>query len=667
MTKSSTRIARLVFVVVLAAAGLLPPHIAAQSTNPIQAAKDAWKKAREQQKQQQQKPPQQQPGQQSGQRPNSSQQATSGSASADTGAGPFTPPAGTKIDEKVMAPLQQGMQFYVSPHGVHVATVAASGSRSVVIYDGVEGPKFDEILLGSLPGQSGGRVAFSPDGKRYAYCGRLGSEFVVMVDGKELARSSESNQGRFDERSCDVGFSSNNQHVFYLSHSSKSSMTGNTFDKFSFDGKVGPASYSPSGPLVPVLSPDGNHYAYVAIDPANQERWALVVDGKVAPYQAGNPQWSADSQHLYTTKLTIIPGKGQVTDLLLDGKPIMRANQITLHVPPVGDMVVAEVVAGVGSPNPVRFLTVGNKKIPGSESAAVGEGIDTIVFSPDGKHFAAKYRNLNSKQFVLVDGKKGLEYQSVDKITFTPDSSKVVYLANATNGKPFLVIGEEELGPAFGEPVFAPVGNRIGMFSSDLRGGPPQLILDGKITNLQSRGGSELTFTPDGAHYAYVQVDAGMGKQLVVDGVVQTASNLGGAITSLLDAKYVISPDGEHIAHFALPPTPTGDYGRGIFLDGKYVPIGQSIIGFQLTFTPDGKHLMWAQNVPSQHRFRVVVDGKPVAEVEEAINRQAEPHWWEVSPDGTLMFLGQDENSLKRFSITPSPNTSLETFLAGAR
>ena len=60
------------------------------------------------------------------------------------------------------------------------------------------GPKFDEILGGQINSSVEAEVAFSPDGKRYAYCGRLGGEMVVMVDGKEFLRSSESNMGRFD-------------------------------------------------------------------------------------------------------------------------------------------------------------------------------------------------------------------------------------------------------------------------------------------------------------------------------------------------------------------------------------------------------------------------------------------------------------------------------------
>ncbi len=62
-----------------------------------------------------------------------------------------------------MAPLQQGNLFKVSPHGIHVATLQLSGSRKVVYYDGVPGPKLDEFF-----GEDGmGGIAFSPDSNHW--------------------------------------------------------------------------------------------------------------------------------------------------------------------------------------------------------------------------------------------------------------------------------------------------------------------------------------------------------------------------------------------------------------------------------------------------------------------------------------------------------------------
>src|SRR6266699_289633 len=95
--------------------------------------------------------PQQQPQPQPGQKPAQQRQRQQVPGRVQGGgqindSGPFKPPAGTKVEETVLAPLQDRAKSQVSPRGVHVATVETDGSRSVVWYDGVEGPKFDEIL-----------------------------------------------------------------------------------------------------------------------------------------------------------------------------------------------------------------------------------------------------------------------------------------------------------------------------------------------------------------------------------------------------------------------------------------------------------------------------------------------------------------------------------------
>lgn len=79
---------------------------------------------------------------------------------------PFTPPADIKVESVPVAPFIQGVQFAVSPHGIHVAIPGPSGSRQVVLYDNLAGPKFDKLFP---EGDGSSPIIFSPDGKRYAY------------------------------------------------------------------------------------------------------------------------------------------------------------------------------------------------------------------------------------------------------------------------------------------------------------------------------------------------------------------------------------------------------------------------------------------------------------------------------------------------------------------
>jgi hypothetical protein len=585
--------------------------------------------------------------------------------------GPIHPPQGTKVVETLLAPVAPQARFFISPHGVHLATLENSGSRAVVYYDGVPGPKFDDILGGDSNMPTMVQVAFSPDGNRYAYCGRAGSQMVVMVDGKELMRSSESLEGQFNGSSCGLGFTSNSQHVFMTQNVRTSMMKGGSFTRFFFDGKpaalnTGSLTQSDGnvGGVHLSMSPDGNHYAYVATDPNDEQKWALVIDGKVAPYRGGNPQWTADSQHLYTTLVTSIPGKGQVAEAMLDGKPLIRADRIRLHVAPAGNMVVAEVNAASNTPRPLRFLVVDGKKVPGSEIVPQGGvDIDQVTISPNGKHFAARFTNAQGHQYVSVDGKAGQEYQSVDHLVFTSDSSKVTYTA-FSNAKPYAIIGDQESEACHGEFTIASEGSHAGTICG-LTGGAPAIYLDGRTLPLANGalGASDLRFSPDGQHYVYGAQFQGGAQRLVIDGIVQMGSNLG--TPSLPRAHYVFSPDSRHIAADSAPPSPSSEFASGIFVDGKYIPVVANSGMKRLEFTADSKHIVWAQGVASRDALRIFVDGKAVAEGDTAISPNSKEGWWDMAPDGSLSVLVQDEKNLKRITITPSAETSLATLGGG--
>jgi len=596
--------------------------------------------------------------------------------------GPIHPPQGTKVSETPLAPLAPQAKFFISPHGVHVATLENSGSRAVIYYEGVPGPKFDDIIGGSSNLGGEVSVAFSPDGKRYAYCGRSGSELVVMVDGKELMRSSESLEGQFNGSSCGLGFTSNSRHVFMMQNVRTSTMRGGSFTRFFFDGKPsalntgsGTRADGNVGGVHLSLSPDGNHYAYVATDPADEQKWALVIDGKAAPYRGGNPQWTADSQHLYTTLVNSIPGKGQVAEAMLDGKPILRADQIRLHLAPAGSMLVAEVNAASYTPRPIKFLVVDGKKVAGSEIVNLrGVNFDQVTISPDGKHYAARYTNAQGHQYVFVDGKAGQEYQNVDHLVFTSDSGNITYTA-FSNGKNYAIIADQESNTCFTAPsspvidthgalMISSAGGRAGTICG-LTGGAPAIYLDGKTLPLPNGalGASDLRFSPDGKHYAYgVQLQGGL-QRLVIDGVVQMNSNLG--TPSIPRAHYVFSPDSQHIAVDSAPPTPTSEFASGIFVDGKYSPVVANPGMKKLEFTADSRHIVWAQGVPSRDALRIFVDGKAVAEGDTAVSPNSNESWWDMAPGGSLSVLVQDENNLKRITIIPSNETSVASLSGG--
>ena len=471
----------------------------------------------------------------------------------------------------------------------------------------------------------------------------LANEWVVMVDGQEVARGPIIANNPNPE----ITFTSNRKHFYFLG------TTDHGMSGFYFDGKLIVQDGSPT----PVISPDGDHYAYtVHATKGAGELLKFIIDGKPAGYLGDHPQWSADSKHLFTTA----PG---TTDILLDGKPFLRAQRATLTIPPVGSMVVATLIRSGTGPQ-VSFLVIGGKKIDGSEA----EAIIHVTISPDGKHYAALCSG-NGKFWVFSDGKRGLSYDNItpdDAVKFTADSSKVVYTPTA-NGKHFLVMGDQE-SEGFDYPpkvVIAPAGSHAGVLYD---GGPSSsVIIDAKTfsAGVGLNAATDLGFSPDGSHFAYVA-----GQRLILDGVPQPASIILPISVPHTYLPFVFSRDNKHIAHGAANPVQTGRPDQGVFLDGKFLSMAPLIAGrglYQMTFTPDSKHLLWLMDGKPNGQLsavRLYLDGQFLAEEYYRGGNWFNTGGWDMQLDGSLLMLVQDNASLKRIRITPSPGASIETFLA---
>ncbi len=618
------------------------------------------------------KQPGQQPSgqQQPGQKPGKAGQTAPGNQANDTG--PFTPPPGTKIDPVVMAPMEQGSAFAVSPIGIHVATLSHHGSRQVIIYDGVVGPLFDQLFM---EGGGGHPVIFSPDGNHYAYCGAVGGQWTVMLDGKQLTQGTESVNGAISNQSCYLGFTSNSKHLYYTTAASVDA--SHSANRFVFDGKATPLG-AESDMRDYAFSPDGNHVAYFIGDPDPRDvaPAKLWIDGKPAPYAAGSPMWSADSQHLYTTRTVPIPGghPAQAIEVLYDGHPIMRGNTVRLFMPPVGNSFLA-VVQNLARTPPTAFLVIGGREVPGSE--VVGGQINEVAFSPDGKHYAAHYINANGRHYVFADGKKGLEYPGLTHLanagkdlgfaTYTADSSTLVYFSyDTTSGARYLVVNGQESDNLFSltDTVLSPAGNHV------LTEGSGLITSNGKTFNLPNVNpravqAYAMSFSPDSSHWALV-VRASAGPLLYIDGVPQTTFspvNLG-PLDNISTRPYIWSSDSKHIAYLCRSTNPAANNDVDVCVDDKAVRIGSPNYYVNLTFTPDGNHLFWTRN-ESQGMIRIFADGKPVFDGLPTSTAGFVKETWQMAPEGNLLVLLQGDTALQRVSITASPSTNIGTMLAG--
>jgi Tol biopolymer transport system component len=636
--------------------------------------------------------------------------------------GAFSAPlfAGPKVDQQVAGPAADKAKYVVSLRGGHLAMVAPKGSRVNVIVDGVAGPRFDDVVEtgGAIDWRPyadmdqnsdqmprGGPVTFSKDGSRYAYLARLSQEWVLMVDNKESLRIPVA--GAVGAVSGIAGMAGNHDiRIEFTGESGKHLLFAkSTYGGYELwvDGQKWPGFYQDAGngwdAISPLISPDGEHIAYVAqmTADARDNKRVLIVDGKDAGYYAEHLQFTPDSKHLISVSQN---PKGQA--VLVDGKQFIAARQIVqVYVPPVGNRLITALYhfSKDGLSMEGMFLLVDGKPVEATLTTRDGS-ISKVIISPDGKHYAAicgKTGNL----YVVIDGKKGQEYFNiVDKdvstlaagIRFSPDSSKVVYTAYASGGRDQFVIINEEESDAIGGPwfKFSPDGKRLAYGGVVNKGGQITgvLMVDGKSVPLPPGwvvNSPTFTFSQESGHYAFAAGSGMYNKVVFLDGK-----------NTEIAGEFIFSPDGRHLA-IKGGGGPGPEKKQGLFVDGQIVfqPNSSYQDLVYCAFSPDSQHLFWEQREPAvgakaapgvQERF-ICVDGVPAPEtrlvdpVSVATGGESRrfmdsgrndgqywqtPRRWHVNPPAKLVSLAPDDDGMKRFNVTPPPDTSLDTMIAEA-
>ena len=644
--RSAVRVSRSLLILLLAS-------VIAGATSPGASAQSVWDQLKAQAKKAKQgATPATQPAAKPGQ-PATKPGAAGAAGPAAGDSGPFTPPPGTVITPMVLGPSSTPMSSVsVSPMGVHASVTTQSGSRLVVLLDGVPGPKLDKMLVG---GAQGGAI-YSPDGNHSAYCAAIGSQWVVFKDGQQDSSGPALADGSTNTEQCQIAFTSNSQHLYYSS-AQPISPSLNAY-RLVWDAKPGPLGFP--GKSYVAYSPDGNHLAYPLVPPnAPGPTQQFVVDTIVAPYKSDNFKFAGEGLHIFSTiRLTSTgPRATQVMEGLIDGKAVVKADEVRWFVPPTGMMAVA-VLTKIGSPAPTDALVVNGQLVAGSQTQPGGR-YNNVVFSPDGKHYAASGVG-GGRAFVFADGKKQQVYQSIGLnatgvVGYTADSSALEYLATNSGSVWDVRNGEEsdQLQMPLA-PVFAPKGGHSLVISYK------EVLLDGKplqLGDLTRSTTSAASFSPDGQHFAFVVQNA-QGRILYVDGVPQSAyvMTTNGGLTKDGTRAYVWSEDSKHIGYMCRPNNPAGNNDVYACVDGKAVHLGT---GYgNIAFSADGNHVFWGKIV-GQGVFRVFVDGKPVYEGKSHDQGGMLYGVWEPQPDGSLRFLVEDATNISRISVMPSSSTSL--------
>jgi hypothetical protein len=561
-----------------------------------------------------------------------------------------------KVDVQTVAPNEQDMAYTISPRGVHLGAITQKGTRWVILHDGVPGPAFDQIINDG----AGGRISYSPDGTRFGYVGRQGQEWVAMVDGKEVLRKPiGTNQTLLRGAGLGISFSPNSRHWFlYYNNRSEGNPLADP-PRLIWDGVVGPVGANNDI----VVSGNGERYAYTVSNPANPNQKVLMVDGKPAPTLGFAPVFTGDGLHLYTQRITIPKVGPQVTELLLDGRPILRAFTAEVYAAPVGSMAVIKVRQNVPNRGEITFLHAGGVKVPGSETQHMGP----VRFSDDGKHWSVLLGMPGEPNYMIVDGVKQREYATIDTARFT-DTGKPVYVVGA-GGKSFVITGDQESGNGYQGglfPISLGKGGRVGYVAS--LNGATVAVVDGKVTPPPGRMWlSDLTFSPDGLHSAYAVTAPGGGPgTIMVDFKPQAASSTTpfGQIRSGDPVQYLWSPDSKYTTHYGYPGTQhTGQF--GLFLGDKYVAHGTTPRIELPIFTPDAKHLFWLAMAPNNQDMQVFLDGKVVYEFDgQGRGPLKDKGNWEMGADGTLTFIVQTVEGFQRVRVTPSPDNGVEVMIS---
>jgi hypothetical protein len=566
--------------------------------------------------------------------------------------------ADPKIDDTPLAAADKLAGYAVSPHGVHAAVLINKGTRFAVSIDGTEGPKVDGLLNADGSPYNTGvdhtlsrpiPVIFSDDGAHEAYIGRSGDEFFLVSDGKEIYRTKYSSGLGFF-----VPLTVTDKHVFF-----GSPMPSGRYAIIA-DGTPGPDSH-----LQPklVVSPDGNHYAYVGTQADGHDTPWAVVDGKQVKHFGDDLQFTSKGHLIGILK------EGAASTLNVDNKAVLRAANIQkVWTSPGGGLIAAWI-----SPQPSAplVLTINGKIVPATERVTITH----IYFSPDDKHFAVLVSG--NPQYIILDGKKGDLYQMIPDSTmgvpgsnsrawahgipagtevgleasappvpaFTADSSRFLYVA--MNGQKFVLVSntdESDPLPNLFTPEMSPDGNHYA-YVVNLPGKPPAVVIDDKnlkLTQANPGTGAEVVFSPDGKH---TFISAGSG-QLYLDGKYQPDLMGNGLAT--------YSPDSQHLLFLGHEPkkdTPT------LFLDGKPLASGGDANVFHPLFSSDSKHLFWvghrATTTTNDFDNGVLwVDGKATT---VNFNPADVQHTgaWDTAPDGSLTFVARTGEDLHKYHVTP--------------
>lgn len=223
------------------------------------------------------------------------------------------------------------------------------------------------------------------------------------------------------------------------------------------------------------------------------------------------------------------------------------------------------------------------------------------IFSPDGRYYVYLARLASGQSVLVLNGRQGPPYDGISRPMFSPDSSKIVYVAQQGT-KQFVVINGQPQpayeGIALKEsPVISPDSKHIAYVA--LKNKKTVLVLDGQESAPFSLV-LEPRFSPDSQKLSYIVVwDKGKW-QPFVNG--KPAGEIHTRISQL-----TFSPDSEHLAYVAQQGPSGPGQKQFLVLDGQ--PQASYDLVTSPIFSPDSRHLAYV--AVKNRKMALVKDGQP--------------------------------------------------------
>jgi Tol biopolymer transport system component len=426
---------------------------------------------------------------------------------------------------------------------------------------------------------------------------------------------------------------------------------------FSATTTATPIAPLPAGAVRVIGAPGFGHVAVVVN--ANAESF-IVLDGHELPHydSLGDDQiaFSADAMH-FAYEAT----KGAVTRIVVDGQEWPAFDQVTMPVFALDGRV------GYGAQKDKQWtVSIAGKPIVQCDHIADG----MPIFSADAKHFAIEVE-IGNKWNINLDGTPGPGFDTITNVTFSPNGSRLAYIAEDAGKTHVIIDGKDEPQPdgiRKNSFVFSPDGKHYG-YTANV-GEKQAVFIDGQKKTAYD-GAAPPVFSRDGAHIAYA---AAKGKKqvMVIDGVESPEYDSA--------AMPVFSPDGSRLAYTAIK-----DHQNFVVLDGKPGP-GYDDIGFNaMVFSPDNLHFAYGAKKANHWvlvsdgaevgTFDAIAEGSPMYSPDSKhlaasvrigakrlviVDNQPGPEYDLIlrggpifQPDGSLAFLAINKNMISRIVCQP--------------